>query len=576
MKKDEVKNLIEEMFSLIDGNATLRDMSNTYPGFGLFRVKGLILEEQNKSLANHLSSLYLHALEIKKARGLNDIDWINAVIAIFFHDIAKTLFSNTQDLSWEELRILGEKEHHSLSVMRMFLAVNDPVLAHAVRHNSSDFVYDFANSNISVPQLVLNLVDKSDISGKRVTISEKYESIKNKIGHKDGYDDDSEKIACFYLDKILSESISLYEYDFILKSSTKKENIVIVQRFDNKYCSPIGDYEDTNSNVKIAKIISGWGFNTLLINEGNEFYKYNKNAGLVGFPNDIKNKMIPMYCYDKHVVIIEGTTTRLMELKSLFGKYKKIVLLLRTLAEGSVDDYRLENMKHADEVWVMTEQMKSIIEKKFTEKNTESPSIKILQSGYDPKVFYSDSTERIRGKIVYVGALSKIKGVDILIDAFKKIKNEFKSAELHLVGDESIYGSVNNFDKSIYKGFDGIVYHGILKENDVASHLRSAHFSCLLTTIYETFGKSAMQARVCGTRMVVSNKGALPFHVQGEKEGIVLDEVSVNSVYIALKKLINEDPVSIAPPVDRYNYWLHTALDFYSHNTLLTRRMIFN
>lgn len=564
------------MFSLIREHDTVKKIDLLYPGFSLSKIEKLILKEENKSLALHISSLYLHGLEIKDKRNVNNLDWLNAVVAIIFHDIAKTLFSEINYLSWEEKRILGDRMHHSLSVMRIFLSVDDTLLAHAVRHNSSDFVYDFANNNILTSQLILNLVDKSDISGKRVSIQEKYKSIKNKIGHKDGYDDDSEKIACYYLEKILNENTDLSKYEFIIKKESKKENIAIIQRFDNKYCSPLGNYEDTNSNVKIANIISNWGFNTLIVNEGDGFHRYNKNTNLVGFSDSVKDKMIPMYCYDKHIVIIEGTTNRLVELKNAFGKYKKIVLLLRTLADGFVDEYRLENMKYADEVWVMTESMKLIVERNFIEKDIKAPSIKILQSGYDPKVFYQDSTERVPGKIVYVGAISKIKGVDVLIDAFNKIKKEFVYAELHLVGDEKIYGNVNIFNKSLYENVEGIFIHGAVRENEVAKQLRSAHFSCLLTTIYETFGKSAMQARVCGTKMIVSNQGALPLHVQDPNEGIVLDCVTVDSVYQALKKLLSEEPVSVSPPVDRYNYWLHTALDFYSHNVLLTRRMIFN
>src|SRR5690606_31504721 len=128
-----------------------------------------------------------------------------------------------------------------------------------------------------------------------------------------------------------------------------------------------------------------------------------------------------------------------------------LVLLLRTLAEGMMTGDRLKNTLVADQVWVMTEEMKSIIQDQMNSKEltAEQPEIKILQSGIDPEIFNINSNiKRKKGKIVYVGALTKIKGVDILVESFKEVRKKFPQAELHLIGDPSIYGRINTFDPS--------------------------------------------------------------------------------------------------------------------------------
>ncbi|GIW62675.1 MAG: hypothetical protein KatS3mg090_0501 [Patescibacteria group bacterium] len=452
-------------------------------------------------------------------------------------------------------------------------------MAHHLRHNSTDFVLDIANRSVTVPQLVLNVLDKTDISGKVVSVEEKYASILQKIGHHEEYDDFSEKIACKYINRVLKTNFNFKEYEFLADQNIPSLNVLFLQRFDGKYCPPIGKYKDTNSNLKIAEFLSQWGYNSEILHEGN-FKKifYDGSVKILGCDKETIDDLLPIYISKMDLILTEGSTRRCKFISKIKPALSAQVLLLRTLATGKFSKRRAYNALSADEIWVMNIEMKSIVEQSFNKyfgNMKKVPLVKVLQSGYNPEYFYMDEkVKRIKGKIVYVGAVSKIKGVDILLKSFKKIKSKLNYAQLHIVGDPYIYGYNNKFDLSKLKKIDGVVYHGVCSESEVAQHLRTAHVAVLATRIYETFGKSAQQARLCGTKLIVSKNGFLPFHVQNKEEGIVLDDLNADRLFWALFKILSENPQTVPPPVDRYHTWRITALDFITHYNLLSRRVI--
>ena len=525
----------------------------------------------------HVEALLKRAYNLATARGLRQNDLLELLLAILYHDFAKVY---EQDITLPSLvtKILTTPDGHSHAARRLFFYIGEPRIAHHMRHNSTDFVLDIARQAVTVPQLALNLLDKTDAGGQSVSVSEKYERIVAKIGDHPDYDDESEKIACRYLGRVAEETKNFYDYEFIAPGANTPElSVLFIQRFDGKYCAPVGVYKDTNSNLKIAKHIAGWGYQTTIIHEGE--FRHEADDGhthILGCDKESIEQLLPLFAMKQDVIIVEGSTTRARQMRSIVGSQVGLVLLLRTLADGSFSKERLANAAQADEVWVMTKDMEDIALRESTTHGIDLPPIRILQSGYNPGVFGPPTSDDLRqpGKIVFVGAVTPIKGVDILGQAFARLRQEVPKAELHIVGDTSIYGRVNNFDPSELKNIPGVVYHGVQNEYQIAEHLKTAHVATLLTRIYETFGKSAMQARLCHTPMIVSDQGALPLHVASRTEGIVLDEVTVDSVYEALKTALQSEPQSVAPPEGRYFPWRITGIDFVHHISLLLRKVL--
>ncbi len=563
---------------LIENNKILQELKKEFPFLSPVNLVDIYADQLNRNLYNHVLSHCNRLTELKKNINISDKDYFESLIAIFYHDCAKVLGKFVRN-NISLKKILALQYGHSIAARRLFFYFDQPRMAHHLRHNSTDFVLDIANRRVTIPQLLLNVLDKTDISGKVVSVEEKYASILQKIGHHKEYDDFSEKIACKYITRVLKTNFNFREYEFLADQNIPSINVLFLQRFDGKYCPPIGKYKDTNSNLKIAEFLSRWGYNSEILHEGN-FKKiaYDGSVKILGCDKNTIDDFLPIYVAKKDLVLTEGSTRRCKVISKIKPALSAQVLLLRTLATGKFSRRRACNALSADEVWVMTDEMKSIIEQSFNKyfgNNKKVPSVKVLQSGYDPKYFYVDEKiKRIKGKIVYVGAVSKIKGVDILLKSFKKVKAKLSYAQLHIVGDPYIYGYINKFDLSKLKKINGVVYHGVCSASDVAKHLKTAHVAVLATRIYETFGKAAQQARLCGTKLIVSKNGFLPFHVQSKEEGIVLDTLNADSLSAALFKILLEDPQTVPPPIDRYHFWRITALDFITHYNLLSRRVI--
>lgn len=578
MKIEEIDKLFAHYYELIGYHQSTQKIETVFPELSvksLYELYRSSYVEGGKNLIFHVFSLLERADIIGKSRGVRNNDLIETYIAIYYHDCAKVL-SEVASKNILLSQVLKIEEGHSISAQRLFLYVDEPLMAHHVRHNSSDLAFDMANNNVTIPQLLLNLVDKTDESGRTLSIWDKYEKIKAKIGSSPLFDDYSEKIVCTYLDRVLKEDSSLYDYEFTTQENPKF-SCIFIQRWDGKYCKPVGKYQHTNSNLYISKYASKWGMNTTILNEGNfKSVVQDGKTQILGIPEEMLDLALPLYCLKKDLIIVEGSTSRVAALRKTIGSSSSLVLLLRTLVLGEMGPDRLKSACEADEIWVMTQQMKDTIDQEFKKYNLRPKAVRLLQSGVDEEVFnVNDNIERIPGKITYVGALTKIKGVDMLIEAFSRIKSEFPHATLHLIGDQAIYGRVNEFIpiEELNK-IPGLVLHGSLLADQIAPHLQSAHVSCLLTTVFETFGKSALQARCCGAQMLVSGFGNNPFHVQTKEEGIVLKELNVDTIYKGLKEILSREPMTSPPPEGRYHPWKVTALDFMTNFNFINRKVL--
>lgn len=573
----KIDNHFKVVFTKISSHSSIEKIGILFPDIKPQNVISAALHSEISSghkLYSHLLQLIKKIEKISSHRGVRATDEVIALIAAIYHDFPK-LVENGYFEDPLLLKIIDHGIGHSISAQKLFYYLDEPEVANAIRHNSTDFAIDLSNSEVTVPELLLNLAEKTDNLGQDISVWEKYESIKKKIGAHPEFDDFSERLVCKYLDRVNSEKRVLYDYEFITDKNAPIKEVLIVQRFDGKYCAPIGKYRDTNSNIKMAEYFSRWGFNTTILHEGEfKIDLFEGHVKVIGCDKESIDQLLPIYCFKKDIIVVEGSTSRLSNLRKRLSSGSGLVLMLRTLADGQMTKERIEKALCADQIWVMTEEMKQVVNKQFKDnKVIKFPEIRILQSGVDQDLFcINPEIPRIPGKITYLGAITKIKGVDILLDAFKIVQKKFHYAELHLLGDPDIYGRVNEFDMSYVKRMKGVYTHGALLAQEIVPHLQSAHLSVLITQIYETFGKSAQQARSCGARMVVSNMGALPFHVQSEEEGIVLNTVNKDTVADAIINILSTLPKTVAPPKDRYHSWKKTAADFTSNYIYLTRK----
>ena len=576
-RRFRMKTELAQIYSQYDMNLMMLQLGSKIPELMPNNLLNSMSESPHRILS-HVYTATEDLIKIKEEHNeVSDDDFKVALASILYHDSLKLPHKDSIIERISEHSIYG----HSIGIERILQYFELPKLAQAVRHNPLDFIADVIGKKVTIPQLLLNIVDRHNVSGVSTTFQSKEDELYRKFK-----DDPSFNFnADIKMTDILEEALHADNFSslpYVSTDTTSPVDVGIIQRFDGKYVAPVGNHRDTCSNVHMGTNLMTFSFNPTIIyrsENSNESREDHQNGHMIlkGVEEPKTSLLDEFIGISQHMdaMIVEGWTSVLPELKNRMSPDKPLILLMRAMSGAQLDESKLLNATYADEIWVMTQQMADIMNAQFLNINSNNkiPKIRLLTSGVDTEKFYVDpKIQRQRGKITYVGGITALKGVDKLVSAFDEVRRSNPEAELHLIGDPAIYGVKNEFDlDQIHK--DGVIYHGALRAEAIAEHLKTAHISVLLTQIFEAFGKSAQQARACGTPMLVSNQGALPFHVQTPEEGVVLTDTSVPMITEALKQMLMINPHSVPPPENRYHTWKKTAIDFATNLSLCRRDM---
>jgi mannosylfructose-phosphate synthase len=151
--------------------------------------------------------------------------------------------------------------------------------------------------------------------------------------------------------------------------------------------------------------------------------------------------------------------------------------------------------------------------------------VRMIPPGYDDTRFYpvgSSTREVLRrelgfeGKVILsVGRIARNKGYDLLIRAFAEVAKRDGEARLHLaIGGErmeppetQILDACRDLTDSLELA-DKVVLSGFVPEAGMADLYRAADVF-VLSSRYEPFGMTAVEAMACGTPTVVTTHGGL-------------------------------------------------------------------
>jgi mannosylfructose-phosphate synthase len=151
--------------------------------------------------------------------------------------------------------------------------------------------------------------------------------------------------------------------------------------------------------------------------------------------------------------------------------------------------------------------------------------VHMIPPGYDDNRFFPvsvQSREAIRARLGYegkvvlaIGRLARNKGYDLLIDAFSIVAPRLDGAVLHLaVGGTELNSNEQALlaelkAQAAALGLAGRVkFTGFVPDADLADHYRAADVF-VLSSRYEPFGMTAIEAMACGTPAVVTTHGGL-------------------------------------------------------------------
>jgi len=151
--------------------------------------------------------------------------------------------------------------------------------------------------------------------------------------------------------------------------------------------------------------------------------------------------------------------------------------------------------------------------------------IVMVPPGYDDHRFYpvgNDTRELLRrkfgleGKVVLsLGRIARNKGYDLLVQAFAEVAARDATARLHLaIGGERLQPA----EEALLEGCRKLVadlgltsrvtFAGFVSDADMADLYRAADVF-VLSSRYEPFGMTAVEAMACGTPVVVTTHGGL-------------------------------------------------------------------
>ncbi len=207
--------------------------------------------------------------------------------------------------------------------------------------------------------------------------------------------------------------------------------------------------------------------------------------------------------------------------------------------------------RDCDQVIATTPQQQDMI---ITDYGAPATQVHMIPPGYDDNRFYpvsSASRQSLRqrlgcaGRVVLaLGRLARNKGYDLLIDAFSLVAQRIDGAVLHLAvgGTELNAGEQTLLDELKAQvdrlGLAGrVVFSGFVADADLADYYRAAD-AFVLSSRYEPFGMTAIEAMACGTPTVVTTHGGLYRALTFGRHALYADAFDKEDLGISVVKVL--------------------------------------
>jgi len=137
--------------------------------------------------------------------------------------------------------------------------------------------------------------------------------------------------------------------------------------------------------------------------------------------------------------------------------------------------------------------------------------------------------------ILYVGRLSPHKGVHLLLEAFKIVREQIPNATLVIVGKET-FGRYGKRLKRIAP--EGVVFTGFVPDEELPYYFGACDVYAT-GTLWEGFDIPAVQAQMCGKKVIAFNVGS---HPEVVKNGILVKEGDLKGFAEAVVNTLKNQP----------------------------------
>ena len=144
--------------------------------------------------------------------------------------------------------------------------------------------------------------------------------------------------------------------------------------------------------------------------------------------------------------------------------------------------------------------------------------------------------------IIFVGHLLQSKGVYELINAFVKLNLRYSDLHLIFVGNGLEYSSINNIVSS--NGLNKKVHLVGNQPQCEVPHWLSTADIFVLPTYYEGLPNVILEAMACSLPVIATRVGGIPEVIKEGKNGIFINEKSVESLTNAIEHLLKDEDLA--------------------------------
>lgn len=178
----------------------------------------------------------------------------------------------------------------------------------------------------------------------------------------------------------------------------------------------------------------------------------------------------------------------------------------------------------------------------------DESKIKVIPNGIDTfeymnlpsigefkKKYSVNETDKI---ILYLGRLNKIKGIDLLIESFYDIKKDMNNVKLFIVGPDDGFLSTLKAQVVDLSLEDSVLFIGPLFDKDKLEAYVDADVY-VLPSRYETFPNTVLEACLCGTPVIITDRCGISDIVDNNLGYVV--KFDKNELVSVVLRFLNED-----------------------------------
>lgn len=166
-----------------------------------------------------------------------------------------------------------------------------------------------------------------------------------------------------------------------------------------------------------------------------------------------------------------------------------------------------------------------------------------IPNAIDLKKYPFKKRENIQPMILWLRAFDKIYNPNMAILVFHRLQKMYPLAKMCMVGPDKD-GSMNEIKNLILKlKLTGIEITGKLSKSEWIN--KSVEFDIFLnTTNFDNMPVSVIEAMALGLPVVSTNVGGIPYLIENNKDGILVDKNDVNGMLKSVLKLIHSNSLT--------------------------------